>query len=782
MTDISSLVQRLDLDQKIAQLHGISIFDLIDHNPPDHASEAMASFDLSRIEQLRPHGVGHVSLTWLLNPHSDGFRQDLAQLQEHAKAASPFGIGALIHGEGINGFLHVQGFQFPTAWAQAATWDPNLVRNVGAAAGAQMRSAGVHLAFAPVLDVARDPRWGRVHETYREDPELIAQIGTAYIRGIHGEQNDSGVLSAAKHFLGYGASEGALNQAASPLGRRAITDVYAEPFRRAIREANLSLVMNSYNDIDGIPSAADRWLVTDLLRGTLGFDGLVVSDYDAISMLLKTYHTATTPGQAANQALTAGVDVELPGNETFGSLHEEVTSGRLPEQVLDGAVERVLAIKARLGLIPEVTPRPKLRPARVPQPEQAAALARTIANKSIVLLANDGTLPLNPARGIAVVGELANEIRINFGAYTAVANAEQPLGIMEIMTGNVPGIDPENAIFTDLFQTRLPGIETAFEAQAREIHPDAVTIIDAIYRTAPDTEYHRIGSVEQDAEPIKEDELATRFEGVDTVIAVVGERTGWVGNHTAGEGRTSARVSLPGNQEQLILALSKLGKNVISVIITGRPLLIEPVVGASAATIVAPLLGELAGPALADVVFGKTNPSGKLPSTFPRHLGQIPLYHGHRYGSGYAHPTGIRHGYGDLAKNSPLFAFGHGLSYTTFEATLEEVTVTPEEVTVRATVHNTGTTDGDTVLQVYARDEAATIVRPVRQLIEFQRISVPAGEQETLDFTIPLSRLAYSITEDQRMLEAGDVTIMIGFASDDLRAEKTIQTEQVHAS
>lgn len=782
MTDISSIVRRMDLDQKVAQLHGISIFDLIDPNTTDQESSTMASFDLSRIEQLCPHGVGHVSLTWLLNPDFAGFTQDLVQLQEHAKATSPFGIGALIHGEGINGFLHAQGFQFPTAWAQAATWDPSLIRKVGNAVGEQMRSAGVHLAFAPVLDVARDLRWGRVHETYGEDPELITQIGTAYIRGVQGEQNNSGVLAAAKHFLGYGASEGALNQAASHLGRRAIVDVYAEPFRRAIREAGLSLVMNSYNDIDGVPSVADRWLLTDFLRNRLGFEGVVVSDYDAVSMLLKTYHTATTPGQAAAQALTSGLDVELPGNETFGSLHDEITSGRLAEEVLDTAVERVLAIKARLGLVPAMTPKPQLREAQDPQPHQAAFLARSIASKGIVLLANEGILPLNRSRPIAVVGEVADEIRINFGAYTAVANAEQPLGIMEIMSGKVPGIDPENAIFTDLFQTRLPGIEPAFETQARQLHPAAVTIIDAIRETAPDAVYHPIGSVEHDAPQIREDELAARFEGVDTVIAVVGERTGWVGNHTAGEGRTSARVSLPGNQEHLILALAKLGKNVVTIIITGRPLLIEPVVEASAATIVAPLLGEHAGPAIADVVFGATNPSGKLPSTFPRHLGQIPLYHGHSFGSGYDHPTGVRHGYADLAENSPLFAFGHGLSYTTFEATLEEVIVRAEEVTVRATVYNTGTVDGDTVLQVYARDEAATIVRPVRQLIDFQRISLTASEQKTLDFTIPLARLAYSITEDQRMLEPGDVTIMIGFGSDDVRAEKTIQTGKVFAN
>ncbi|MDQ0733286.1 glycoside hydrolase family 3 N-terminal domain-containing protein [Arthrobacter sp. B1I2] len=781
MTDIPALVQRLDLEEKIAQLHGITIFDLLDTNPNAEAATTMTRFDLSRITQLRPHGVGHVSLTWLLNPSFGGLKQDLAELQEHARQTSPFGIGALIHGEGVNGFLHAQGFQFPTAWAQATTWEPELVGQVGSMVGGQMRAAGVHLAFAPVLDVARDPRWGRVHETYGEDPELIAQIGTAYIRGVQGQHNDSGVLCAAKHFVGYGASEGALNQAMASLGRRTIADVYAEPFRRAITEAGLSLVMNSYNEIDGTPSVADSWLLTDFLRGQLGFSGLVVSDYDAVSMLLKTYHTAATAGQAAAQALTAGLDVELPGNETFGSLRDEIASGRLAEHVLDTAVERVLTLKARLGLIPDMTPRPKLQPARDPQPKDAAALTRTIADKSIVLLDNDGTLPLNPARRIAVVGELADEIRINFGAYTAVANEEQPLGIMQIMSGKVRGIDPANAIFTDLFQTRLPGIEPVFEARAREIHPETPTIIDAIRKASPGAGYHPVGSVHQDAAPINEDELALSLEDVDTVVAVVGERTGWVGNHTAGEGRTSALVSLPGNQEQLIQALSRLGKKVVTIVITGRPLLLEAVVTSSAATIIAPLLGEHAGPALADVVFGNTNPSGKLPSSFPRHLGQLPLYHGHKYGSGYDHPTGTRHGYTDLPENSPLFAFGHGLSYTTFETTLEEVTARADELTVRATVHNTGATSGDTVLQVYARDEAAVIVRPVRQLVAFQRVSLAAGEQQTLKFAVPLTRLAYSISEDHRMLEAGDLTVMVGFASDDVRAEKTIQNAQVVA-
>ena len=805
MTDIDAIVHRLDLDQKIAQLMGMSIFDLMDVQAAPKPG-AMVALDMGKLAQVRPHGLGHVSMTWMVNHQLTGFTETLRELQERARALSPFGIGALVHGEGINGFLHAEAAAFPTAWGQAATWDPQLTRRVGAVAAAQMQRAGVHLAFSPVLDVSRDPRWGRVHETYGEDPELIAQLGVGFIRGVHGQAEDgpgvdgataagsggtpaSGVLATGKHFLGYAASEGGLNQATAQLGRRQIVDVHAEPFRRAIAEAGLRLVMNSYNDIDGVPSVADQWLLTDLLRGDLGFDGLVVSDYDAVKMLLEPYHTAATKGEAARQALSAGLDVELPDAHTFSFLREEVEAGRLSEQVVDQAVTRVLRIKDRLGLVPgtaraaaTTTATATAEPA--PTAPDAERLGLEIARKSIVLARNEGgSLPLAAdVPALALVGPAADELRIHFGAYTGVANSEQGIAMGRIRAGKVPGIDPSRRHFTDIFQLRMPGIEPAFEDGVRRRYPAAPTLAEAVRGKAPHAVHLPFGDLAADAAPIDEEALAAALTGIDTVVAAVGERTGWVGNHTAGEGRTSARVSLPGNQEQLILALERLGKRVITVVVTGRPLVLERVAAASDALLIAPLLGQFAGEAVAEVLFGSVNPSGKLPSTFPRTLGQIPMYHGHPQGSGYDHPAGTRFGYTDLEENAPLFAFGHGLSYTSFSVHLDHVELIEDErLRISISVANTGDRAGETVAQVYARDQVASVVRPARQLLAFQRIALSAGQSTTITTEVPLSRLAYTTVEGRRLLEAGQVAIRAGSASDDLGPETVITVPEVKA-
>ncbi|WP_060886450.1 glycoside hydrolase family 3 N-terminal domain-containing protein [Streptomyces caniscabiei] len=788
-TDVATLVARLDTEQKIAQLHCLSIYDLMDYTLPP-TPDGIAALDFDRVAGLRPHGVGHMAMTWLMSPDLMLFRRQMEDLQRNIREASPFGIGALMHGEGVSGLLHASGSQFPTAWAQAATFAPELTRRCAAVTSGEMQAAGIQLCFSPVLDVARDLRWGRIHETYGEDPELISQMGVAFVKGINGEHHDTGVTAVAKHFAGYAASEGALNQAVANLGRRTLVDVYAEPFRRAIDEAGLDSVMNSYNEIDGIPSVADRWLLTDFLRGELGLPGAVVSDYGSVDMLLHIYHTARTPAEAAAQALRAGLDVELPTNDMFGALGQALEDGLVDEADIDRAVTRVLTLKHRLGLIPEMTPPVRPVPAhRDADRAEAVAdgLSRTIAEQAVVLLSNDGVLPLDLAAGrVVVVGPAADEVRIHFGAYTAVANHEMPLGIQEIINGRIPGIDPETAIFTDLFQPRLPGIDPLFEEAARRQHPEAPTVFGALQARNSDIRYAQLGSLADADAPVDADAVAAAVADADVVIAVVGERTGWVGNNTAGEGQTSALPGLPGNQDALLAALARTGRPVVTVVVSGRPLLLADAVEHSCAVLLAPLLGRHAGDAVAGAICGETNPSGKLPSTFPRTIGQVPMFHGHHYGSGYDHPTGTRHGYGDIPDNSPLFAFGHGLSYTDFSVELTGVAVVEDGqgrplLEARCTVANTGARSGDTVVQVYARDEAAVIVRPVRQLLGFQRVSLEAGEKREIVVTAPVARLAYTSPDGTRGVEAGDVTVMAALASDDIHGSSTVQVPAVTA-
>jgi beta-glucosidase len=782
MTDIRTLVSRLDLDQKIGQIQGVVPMDLVGAakftEPGAEVPDFTKGFpyDIDRLPLVRPHGVGHLSLGQQLTQDIDELRRLLAHFQDVARELTPFGIGALVHAEGVSGFVHPQGHQFTTPWGQAASWDPSVSRTVGRIAAQQARSVGIHLFFSPVLDLARDIRWGRVHETYGEDAELVTQMALGFIRGVQGDDLDSGILATGKHFLGYAHSLGALNQAATQLGRRELVDVHAEPFRRAIAEAGLSVIMNSYNDIDGIPAAANRWLLTELLRDHLGFDGLVVSDYDSLTMLHTTYRIAPTPGHAAGRALDAGIDVELPGNAMTSGLRPLIEDGTFPEEILDRAVTNVLELKARLSLVPDIRPaRPAAAPDNLDRPT-VDRQAREVANAGVTLLANDGVLPLAPgAAKVAVVGPAADELRVHFGAYSNVSEAEMAKAIQLIATGALPGVSASPEVFPDLFQTRLPGIEPIFEEGARTVNPESVTVAEAVRALDPSVRYHALGSLDRAAPALDPAAVAAAVADADVVIAVVGERTGWTGNNTAGEGRTTANPTLPGNQNELIKTLHDAGKRVVTVVVSGRPLLLEPVHEASAAVLLAPLLGPVAGPTIADVLYGVVEPGGRTPSTFPRHVGQIPMYHGHPIGSGNDHPAVPRHGYVDLPDSSPLYPFGHGLSYTTFDLALEGVTVEDDTLRVGAEVRNLGERTGSAVVQLYVRDEGATVVRPVRQLVDFARIPLSGGTSKKVEFTVPLERLAYTWPDGRRGVEAGEVAVLLGLSSADIRAEASVE-------
>ncbi|MFD0685959.1 beta-glucosidase family protein [Actinomadura fibrosa] len=769
--DIRTLLSRLSLEQKVAQLGGLMLPDLL--APASDGGEVTYGIDIGRLDVLRPHGVGHLSLAWFAGGDEASLRRNLADVQTGVRERSE-GIGAMVHFEAANGPMHDAAPQFPTPWAQAASWDPGLIRAMNEVTASFMESVGVHVVFAPVMDVARDPRWGRTHETYGEDPELVARCSIAFVRGIQGDDDTAPLLATGKHFLGYAVTEGGLNRAATQLGRRALADEYAEPFRRAIAEAGLALVMNSYSEIDGVPAAANRWLLTDLLRTELGFTGTVVSDYDSVKMLQTVHRTAATTAEAAVQAVTAGVDVELPGSETYPALAQEVREGRLDESVIDEAAARVLQTKARLGLLPPRTP--SSAPSR-PEPtvdrEAAAAVRRTMAERAVVLLTNDGTLPLTAGRRrIVVTGPAADELRIHFGAYSAVSTAEMRLGATALRSGEIPGIDPKNYVFTDIFTTRMPGLEPRFEAEARRLHPEAPTLLDALRDEQAHVTHLPFGGFGDDAVL---DAAAVRAEVTpdDLVIVAVGERTGWVGPNTAGEGQSTAEPRLRGDQEDLVRVLAETGATVVTVVVSGRPLLLGPVVEASSAVVLAPLLGEEAAAAVTAVLFGRVNPSGKLPSTFPRSHGQVPLYHGQHHGSGLGHHAG----YNDLDQQTPLFAFSHGLSYTTFDLKLHTMTSTFDasgRITATVDVSNTGSVAGSTVVQLYARDEVSRVVRPARQLLDFARVTLEPGASATVELSAPAARLAYTGIDDVRRVEAGDVTLMAGFASDDVRAETRI--------
>ena len=491
-------------------------------------------------------------------------------------------------------------------------------------------------------------------------------------------------------------------------------------------------------------------------------------------MLHAVYRIAPTPGHAAGMALAAGLDVEFPSQATASGLRPLIEDGTFAEEELDRAVTRVLELKARLGLVPEIRPsRPIPAAPRLERhlPDDAA---RAVATAAVTLLANDGVLPLKRGTGkTAIVGPAADELRVHFGAYSTVSEAEMVTAVHLITTGQLPGMTVVPDVLPDLFQTRFPGIEPIFEAQTRTLHPQALTLAEAVRAVDAAVEYHAFGSLDRD-EPLDVTTLEAVLHDVDIVIAVVGERTGWTGNNTAGEGRTSASPTLPGNQEKLITALHDLGKRLVTVVVTGRPLLLLPVHEASNAVVLAPLLGPMAGSVIADCLFGISDPGGRIPSTFPRHFGQVPMYHGHPAGSGYEHPTLPRPGYVDLDDNGPLYPFGHGLSYTDFDVELLSAWVEAGEITVKGFARNIGDRPGTSVVQLYARDEAASIVRPVKQLVHFRRVFLEAGQCQEIEFRVPLDRLAYTWMDGRRGLEAGDVTMMLGLSSSDIRAQTAV--------
>ena len=774
--ELNDLLSQMTLDEKVAQLRGMSASDLFGRPTTD---QPKMSINPERLGELRPHGVGHVSLAWFMDTDFEGIRDRVERIQKGIQERSPFGIGALIHFEAINGVVQESAPQFPTSWGQACTWTPQLTQDQAEISAEYVRSIGGNQVFSPVMDLARDSRWGRVHETYGEDPELVAQFSVAFTKGVQGKNNDSGVLATGKHFLGYGASEGGLNQAITQLGRRALVDEYAEPFRRAIAEADLASVMNSYNEIDGVPAAADHWLLTKLLRHQLGFKGLTVSDYDSIVMLETVYHTASSSDQAGVQALTAGLDVDFPMGTSYANLAEEVRLGRLDETVVDQAVLRVLRAKAAVGLIPSMTSTHDAA-SEIGSLQTPETVRNAIADRAVVLLKNDGVLPLQKGnQKVLVTGPAANELRIHFGAYTSVSQAEMDLGIRALRAGEIPGVSPEEAIFTDNFQVRMPGIEPQFEETVKRLHPEMVTLLNELQSWDPDITFAPFGSSLNDPSDFDLDGLEKAISKADIVIAALGERTGWAGNNTAGEGQSTSNPLLPGDQETLVEAIAKTGKPLISVIVSGRPLVISELSELSSAVVLAPLLGEASAPAIVRVLTGDVNPSGKLPSTFPRSAGQQPMYHGHHMGSGYDHPTGIRHGYNDHSDQQPLYAFGHGLSYTSFDVELldsvKRINQDDGDVVVRVKVTNTGDVAGETVVQLYGRDEHASIVRPVRQLLQFARVGLAPGESKEVELTAPVTRFAFTGLDGVRKVEPGEVRLQIGLASDDIRAEASAE-------
>ncbi|MGW3355533.1 beta-xylosidase/alpha-l-arabinosidase [Streptomyces bungoensis] len=742
-TRVSALIDAMTLEEKIAQLYGVWVGASDEGGevaPHQHDMEEAVDLDA-----LLPAGLGQLTRPFGTAPVDPALGAlSLARTQARIAAANRFGIPALAHEECLAGFATWGATAYPVPLSWGATFDPALIREMAAAIGRDMRSVGVHQGLAPVLDVVRDLRWGRVEEAIGEDPYLVGSIGTAYVQGLQ----SGGVVATLKHFAGYSASRAGRNLAPVGMGPRERADVLLPPFEMAVREGGAGSVMHAYTDTDGIPSAADEELLTGLLRDTWGFDGTVVADYFGIAFLRILHGVAGDWAEAAGTALRAGVDVELPTVKTFGApLAEAVAAGRVPEALVDRALRRVLTQKARLGLLDAGwSPVPATLDGADPDDPDALRgtvdldspanreLARTVAEEAVVLLANDGTLPLVRPRRIALVGPNGGEPTAVLGCYSF----PQHVGVHHPQTP--PGID-------------LP---TLHDALRREF-PDAE--IDVVRGTGVDD-----GDLSGLAEAV---DTARR---ADVVVAALGDRAGLFGRGTSGEGCDAESLALPGAQQQLLDALLDSGRPVVAVLLSGRPYALGRAADEAAAVVQSFFPGMEGTPALAGVLSGRTNPSGRLPVSVPRGSGGQPATY---LGARLAQAS-------DVSNIDPTaaFAFGHGLSYTSFH--WDELTVdrpeadTAGEFSLALTVRNMGERHGTEVVQLYLHDPVASVVQPVQRLVGYTRVPLAPGEARRLRVTVPADLASFTGRDGRRVVEPGEVHLRLAASSADVRLTATV--------
>ncbi|MFD7811127.1 glycoside hydrolase family 3 N-terminal domain-containing protein [Streptomyces cellulosae] len=735
---VDALIGAMTLQEKIAQLYGVWVGASADGGevaPHQHDMEEAVDLD-----DLLPSGLGQLTRPFGTAPVDPALGAlSLLRTQTRITSANRFGIPAVAHEECLAGFAAWGATAYPVPLSWGATFDPDVIRRMAAAIGRDMRAVGVHQGLAPVLDVVRDARWGRVEETIGEDPYLVGTIGTAYVQGLE----SAGIVATLKHFVGYSASRAGRNLAPSSVGPRERADVLLPPFEMAIHEGGARSVMHAYTDIDGVPSAADETLLTGLLRDTWGFDGTVVADYFGIAFLKTLHGIAGDFADAAGAALKAGVDVELPTVKTFGApLVEAVTEGRVPEDLIDRALRRVLTQKAELGLLdPDWSPvPPAFDGADLDDPDALRGtidldgpgnreLAREIAEKAVVLLSNDGTLPLARPRRIALVGPNATEPSAVLGCYSF----PQHVGV------------------------KYPDIPVGIEL------PDLRESLTAEFPDAEITVVRGTGVDDGDLSGIAE--AVDTARDADIVVVALGDRAGLFGRGTSGEGCDAESLALPGAQQQLLDALLDSGTPVVTVLLAGRPYALGRGAEESAAIVQSFFPGVAGTRAIAGVLSGRTNPSGRLPVSVPRTSGSQPTTY---LGARLAQASEVSN-----IDPTPAFGFGHGLTYTTFawsDLTVDaEEAPTDGEFTASLTVRNTGERAGTEVVQLYLHDPVASVVQPVQRLVGYARVDLEAGEERRVRVTVPADVASFTGRDGRRIVEPGALELRLSASSTDPR-------------
>lgn len=736
---VADLLSQMTLDEKIAQLMGV--WDGV----PERFDSAFLA-DENKMKKTFGLGVHSV------HPYFADLKETVEQrnyIQKYLLEKTRLGIPALFVDEGQHGMMRPEATCFPQAIGMACCWDPELVEKVYTVVANEMRSRGTHFALTPVVDVCRDPRWGRVEETYGEDPYLNSMMAIAAVKGLQGSSDGNiapgHVAATLKHFLGHGQPEGGINQGPANYSLRVLFDYHMRPFTEAIKKAKPTAVMPSYNEVDGVPSHANEWLLKEVLRKKLNFDGMIVSDYFAIDQLVNKHFVVHDNKEAALVAFESGVEYEFPVANFYFLLKELVNEGKIKEKDIDKAVEKVLALKFKLGLFEN--PYVDLNEAiRISKKEESKQLALEVARNSIVLLKNDGILPLqiDKYKKIAVIGPCAKDVY--FGGY-----AGEPYYKVSLYEG---------------IKNKVNGKAEVLFAQGCKLTTNTTISfwnwkLDEIV----------FASREENLKLIEEARKVA--QEADIVILAVGEnehlcREAWAKTHI-GDNMT---LDLFGEQQELCEAIINTGKPVVVYLMNGRPLSINYLNQHANAILEGWYMGQETGNAAADIIFGDVNPSGKLTITFPKHVGQLPMYYNCK-------PSAQFHDYISM-DIKPLYPFGFGLSYTTFEISepkLEKDTIKINETAkVSVTVKNTGNREGAEVVQLYIRDKVSTVTRPVKELRGFKKVYLKPGEVKTITFEITSDELAYHGIDLNYTVEPGEFEIMVGNCSADKCLKKVTLT------
>ncbi len=718
---VKEIIKKMTIEEKVYQLCSVYITDII--------KDGEISNELLK-KELK-YGIGEISRVYggIKNIEPEKAKGYVIKIQKFLKEETRLGIPAIIHEECLSGFLTNKATSFPQIIGIASSFNPNIAWKMTQVIRRQMRNAGVHQGLSPVLDVCYDPRWGRTEETFGEDPYLCGIMGLNYVKGLQGDNLREGIIATGKHFAGHGFSEGGRNICPVHIGEREFRDIFLFPFEVCVKEGNLKSIMNAYHDIDGIPCASSKKLLTDILRKEWGFDGIVVSDYGSIKLLNTTHFVAKDDLECAILSLKAGIDIELARKECYPLLIECVKKGIIKEKEIDKAVERVLKIKEQLGLFEE-----KKEYFIDFERDEDRKLSYEIAKETFVLLKNDGILPLKNVKSVALIGPSVDDARNYFGdyAYTAHLDLEKP--------------SVECKTILQVFKEK---------AQSCEI-------------------YYEKGCNVYDFKKENFQKAIEISKKADVIIFVGGDKSGFTSDCTCGEGKDSHDLKLPGVQEDLILELSKIGKPLIILLISGRPYVLTNIIDKVNAIVECWFPGEETGNAIFDLLFGKFSPSGKLPISFPKSVGQLPVYY-HRK------PVSKERNYVYL-DSKPLFPFGFGLSYTKFEFSSFKITpkkINPgEEFSVSLLVKNVGEIEGAEVVQLYVRKKFASCVLSSKLLKGFCKVNLKPGEEKKIIFKVPSEILSFTDENLKLKIEKGEYEIMVGASSEDIKFNDVIEIKE----